>query len=792
MKKRKIQKRIAAFFLAVVTSTAAVTSVFMPEAYAATSMTVGTVNVKSTLNVRSGPGTDTTILGVLGKGEQVTILADAGEGWWQISYQSGIGYVSKTYITNVHTVEVDEGYTGTLIASGFPKDYAEALTTLHGKYPNWTFQPVLTGLEWTDVIDKESALGVNLVSISGDDAQKSTAAGAYNWSTNTWTGYDGASWVCASREMVAYCMDPRNFLNEASIFQFATNAYQESQTATGVAALLAGSFMAGDYTEVDGTIRNYPADFVTIGSSVNVNPYHLAARVLQEQGTRGTSGSISGTVQGYEGYYNYFNVKAYPANGLTAVQNGLAHAREMGWSTRYASLSGGASTVADYVNRGQNTIYFEKFNVVTSSNLYGHQYMTNVQGAISEGINMKKAYTSDQEAVTFLIPVYNNMPATACSMPAGGNPNNWLSGLSVEGYTLSPAFDGSVTAYTINVPADVTSLNVSAQPVTTKASVTGTGNLTLGAGNQNLAVICTAANGTTRVYTLQVNRIDSIGTGGGGTGENPGTGDGGSESAPSVENIQKTGSWIVKNGRWYYIFDDGSKTEGFIEHKGETYYINKDGSMATGWVQVNKVWYYMGTDGTPQSGWLQYKNNWYYLKDNGATTTGWQNINGKRYYFDTTGDGKMLTGWQKIENKWYYFGGKNDGAMKSGWQKVNQKWYYLGESYDGSMKTGWQKIGGTWYYMDTTGDGKMLTGWQSIGNKWYYFGGANDGAMKSGWQKVGGKWYYLGESNDGSMKTGWQQIGGKWYYMYGNGSMAAGTWIGRYYVNSSGVWTKSR
>ena len=86
----------------------------------------------------------------------------------------------------------------------------------------------------------------------------------------------------------------------------------------------------------------------------------------------------------------------------------------------------------------------------------------------------------------------------------------------------------------------------------------------------------------------------------------------------------------------------------------------------------------------------------------------------------------------------------------------------------------------------------MLTGWQSIGNKWYYFGGSSDGAMKTGWQKVGGKWYYLGEAEDGAMKTGWLNLGGKWYYLYANGSMAANTWIGNDYVNSSGVWTKSR
>ena len=42
------------------------------------------------------------------------------------------------------------------------------------------------------------------------------------------------------------------------------------------------------------------------------------------------------------------------------------------------------------------------------------------------------------------------------------------------------------------------------------------------------------------------------------------------------------------------------------------------------------------------------------------------------------------------------------------------------------------------------------------------------------------------------MLTGWNQIGDKWYYMYSSGAMAFNTWIGSYYVNGSGVWTKTR
>ncbi|POP30107.1 PspC family transcriptional regulator, partial [Lactonifactor longoviformis] len=70
-------------------------------------------------------------------------------------------------------------------------------------------------------------------------------------------------------------------------------------------------------------------------------------------------------------------------------------------------------------------------------------------------------------------------------------------------------------------------------------------------------------------------------------------------------------------------------------------------------------------------------------------------------------------------------------------------------------------------------------------NTWYYLNGS--GAMQTGWYKVGNTWYY--SSSSGAMQTGWQYLGGKWYYLRDSGAMASNTWVGRYYVNGSGVWT---
>ena len=81
--------------------------------------------------------------------------------------------------------------------------------------------------------------------------------GAYDWATNKWYGYDGAGWVSASSNYIAYCMDPRNYLNDTYIFQFETLEYAPYQNVTGVGNILSGSFMSGNYSDTDGASRSY-------------------------------------------------------------------------------------------------------------------------------------------------------------------------------------------------------------------------------------------------------------------------------------------------------------------------------------------------------------------------------------------------------------------------------------------------------------------------------------------------------------------------------------------------------
>lgn len=411
------------------------------------------------------------------------------------------------YSANVNAAQTDADFVMQMQAAGFPDSYIDSLAAVHAKQPTWQFEAVNTGLEWSTVIEKESRNGWNLVPKSGDDARKSTASGAYDWYTNTWTVYDGSSWVGANSDYIAYCMDPRNFLDETNLFQFERLSYSSTQTIEGVQAILAGTFMENEVEDADGTTLNYAEAFVQIGQETGVSPYHLASRVRQEQGLKGTSSLISGTYKGYEGYYNYFNVGASGVTSTLVIQNGLAYAKNAGWNTRYKALLGGAKLLAkNYISVGQDTLYFQKFNVVNHAALYSHQYMSNVTAAITEGKKLGEGYTDKNQAFVFRIPVYNNMPESAVAFTATGNPNNYLKSLEVTGYTLTPSFDGATEKYSIVVEGSVDSISIAASAVASTSSVTGTGKTALKTGTNTFEIICTSQSGNAKTYTLTVVR----------------------------------------------------------------------------------------------------------------------------------------------------------------------------------------------------------------------------------------------------------------------------------------------
>ena len=480
------------------------------------------------VNVRSGPGTNYGTIGIqLNRGHEVTVLESAPDAkggstpWYKISFwyngSSYVGYMRSDYVS-VTTVlppdlppmeEENTDFESQLAA--FPESYRAALQELHRLHPSWNFVAFNTGLDWYAVQDLENRSGWSLIN-DGVISHYSTAPGSYDWETDTYFVKEGTNWYQAHPDMVAYFMDPRNFLNETDIFQFEQLAFSPAtQTEETIALMLSGTFMAGKtLTNSSGQTVSYARAFLDAASSANVSAFHLVARCIQEIGWGGNSCAF-GTYPGYEGYYNFFNIGAN-----SGAADGMAHAKSKGWNTPYAAiLAGGAFIGNNYIARGQNTPYFQKYNVVDPNSVASHQYMTNVAAARSEGRIQKNKYVSLgmlDSGFTFTIPVYNNMPASACAAPAAaGSPNNFLKDLSVDGYSLTPTFDfydtlnNGTNTYSLRIVSDLSSIRISAVPAGKAATVSGAlGEIPLSVGENRLVISCTAANGAVRNYTLVV------------------------------------------------------------------------------------------------------------------------------------------------------------------------------------------------------------------------------------------------------------------------------------------------
>ncbi|MEO3217508.1 SH3 domain-containing protein [Ruminococcus bicirculans (ex Wegman et al. 2014)] len=476
------------------------------------------------LNVRSGAGTGYSKTGTVSYGDSLTILSEttdsSGAKWYRISCGNVTGYVSAAYVqltSSGSQGSSDADFESYMTKQGFPESYKPYLRTLHEQHPKWIFTAQKLGVDWNTALKEECVVGRNLVHSSALASWKSMEKGAYDFNGGYWYGLDG-SWVAASKEIVMYYMDPRNFLNDTYIFMFENQSYNSSyQTESGVKTILADTFMSGSYTCPDTKKKyTYSQTFMDAAKKSGVSPYHLASRCRNEQGVNGAPQSL-GTVKGYENYFNFFDIQAYATSTMTAAEMGCKYAKTtnptylLPWTNQYKSIVGGSIFLGTgYITKGQDTLYLQKFDMVDGGNgLYYHQYMTCVFGQANEAISLKNAYSQDilNSAMEFKIPVYNNMPDKLCPKPtSSGDNNNYLKSLSVSGTSISPKFDKFTASYTAKVNAEVSSVTVNANPLGKSAKVSGNGKVSLKTGENTVKVTCTAASGVKRTYTIKITR----------------------------------------------------------------------------------------------------------------------------------------------------------------------------------------------------------------------------------------------------------------------------------------------
>lgn len=292
----------------------------------------------------------------------------------------------------------------------YPK-YKELIDNLASEHPNWTFTLLYTKLDWNSVIRHEGhsdtrTSPLNLVPYS------SNYSGEWQCEKDKDKTYDTGDWVCASTKAIEYRMDPRNILNEERIFQFKELNYnEEAQTIEGIMSRTDGSFLEGE---------SVAKALLEAGKNSNIDAYFIVSRLIQEQGKDGTRLSrgyeYNGTV-----VYNPFNIAASGNSTSTILENAAEYAYSQGWDTLEKAILGGIDFLnTKYINKGQNTLYLQKFDIIKKDKLYTNQYMQNLIAPGSEAVMLQNQYeesdTLDSE-FNFIIPLYENMPEEICEEP---------------------------------------------------------------------------------------------------------------------------------------------------------------------------------------------------------------------------------------------------------------------------------------------------------------------------------------------------------------------------------------
>ena len=493
---------------------------FINSVFASTTFTTCTFTENSYL--RSTPGgnkiTDTDgstfLINSPRRAEVIDTTSSGGKTYkkLKINYYSNnyIGWVWEGYLKDFKTYTTSNDYENSLRNAGFPESYVTPLAKLKAVYPNWNFIVSKNGggLDWNSVIDNEySPVYKNLLCSSNLNAIKpllSTDGAAYN--AGTYKKFDNGTCYAPSKQTIGFYMDPRNWLNDNTVFMFEQLSFNESlHTTTTIQPILNNTFMAGNYN-YNGRNISYAQTFVEAGKQNNVSSIQIASRVLQEQGSTG-SATIN-MKDGNKTYYNFFNIGA-TGTGSQIISNALNYAKARGWDNPYSSIVGGASLISNgYTKAGQDTNYYQKFNTINNSSLYINQYMANVRVNPSEAISMYNTYYKNNllnSSFTFKIPVYNNMPE-ATTLSTTQNADNTLASLSVSNCKFTQEFNSTVTNYYCDVDSSISSVTVNAKATSAFSSVTGTGNKSLSTGQNKVEVKVTAANGEVKVYTVNINK----------------------------------------------------------------------------------------------------------------------------------------------------------------------------------------------------------------------------------------------------------------------------------------------
>lgn len=152
----------------------------------------------------------------------------------------------------------------------------------------------------------------------------------------------------------------------------------------------------------------------------------------------------------------------------------------------------GNATVSMVFDDMSNSLYSKTFSATVKGNSIG-----NITCSVN-GVRITNMASSDWQYLG------NQSTTIKVTAPRTYSSNNNLSGLSVEGYQLSPTFNKNTLEYSLVVPNEVRKIKINATKEDGTANILGIGEKELIEGTNKIEIKVTAENGAVKTYIVNV------------------------------------------------------------------------------------------------------------------------------------------------------------------------------------------------------------------------------------------------------------------------------------------------
>ena len=154
------------------------------------------------------------------------------------------------------------------------------------------------------------------------------------------------------------------------------------------------------------------------------------------------------------------------------------------------SPTGGARTVGYFNTKGNNKLTY----TYTFKALKSGTSTLSIIGAEAGDDNGVKL-TINKGTASIKVITQKELEATYSS-------NNYLSGLSIEGYDLTPSFNKNTTSYAVSLKPETETIKVSASKEDYRSTINGIGEVHVSEGANTIKIDVVAQNGNIRSYTI--------------------------------------------------------------------------------------------------------------------------------------------------------------------------------------------------------------------------------------------------------------------------------------------------